>query len=76
MSRIRSTPRGEALTVYADNAIAWSGPVGSDIAGIDGPVGFRTDNAHVELEFFAAMSGVQSAGASSRGHCEPAPGGD
>jgi hypothetical protein len=73
---LRAELRGEALTVYADNTIAWSGPAGSDIAGIDGPVGFRTDNARVELEFFAAMLGVQSAGASSRGHCEPAPGGD
>ena len=73
---LRAELRGETLTVYADDAVVWTGPVGAEIAGIDGPVGFRTDNARFELDFLAALAGARPAGASSEGRCERAPGGD
>ena len=33
--------------------MVWDGPIGSEITGPNGLVGFRTDNAAVDLEFFA-----------------------
>ena len=44
---------GTALTIIADGAVVWEGTVGNDLAQIDGPVGFRTDNVRVEFEYYA-----------------------
>jgi hypothetical protein len=40
----------ERLRVYADNAPVWEGSVGPEGLEFDGPVGIRSDNAHLELE--------------------------
>jgi hypothetical protein len=72
---LRAEVRGDALTVYADDRIAWAGSVGSDIAGLAGPVGFRTDNAHVEMEFFAEPLSAPTSGpgGAPSARCERGP---
>jgi hypothetical protein len=42
--------RGEDLRVFADDAEVWEGSVGPEAAGLDGPVGIRSDNARLELD--------------------------
>jgi hypothetical protein len=72
---LRAEVRGDALTVYADERVAWAGSVGSEVAGLTGPVGFRTDNAHLEMEFFAEplnATGPGSGGAPPA-RCERGP---
>jgi hypothetical protein len=71
---LRAEVRGDALTVYADERVAWAGSVGREVAGLSGPVGFRTDNAHVDLEFFAEPLGaIPSGTGASPVRCERGP---
>lgn len=71
---LRAELRGDALTVYADDRIAWNGSVANEIAGLSGPVGFRTDNAHVEMEFFAEpLQANTSSAVSPPARCERGP---
>jgi hypothetical protein len=70
---LRAELRGDALSVYADDRIAWAGPVGGEIAGLSGPVGFRTDNAHIEMEFFAEPLNANTSGAGGPARCERGP---
>ncbi|MDE3174764.1 MAG: hypothetical protein KGM15_01475 [Pseudomonadota bacterium] len=53
---LRAELRGSTLTVSADGALAWRGDLGAKIAGLDGPVGLRTDNARFVFTYFAAKS--------------------
>jgi hypothetical protein len=57
---LRAELRGTELIVLADGRRAWVGTVGGGLAGIDGPVGFRTDNARFEFEYFANIAGSGS----------------
>ncbi len=45
--------KGDDLTLVADDRVVWEGTVGDAIAGIEGPVGFRTDNTRFEFEYYA-----------------------
>ena len=45
--------QGEELMIMADGRVVWEGTLGSGITEIDGPVGFRTDNARFEFEYYA-----------------------
>jgi hypothetical protein len=47
---LRAEMSGERLRVFADNALVWDGSVGAEGLEFDGPVGIRSDNAHLELE--------------------------
>jgi len=47
---LRADMSGERLRVFADDALVWDGSVGPDGLAFDGPVGIRSDNAHLELE--------------------------
>ena len=49
---LRAELHGNDLTVAADGKVAWQGPLGSELASLDGPPGFRTDNARFELEYY------------------------
>ena len=51
---LRAEMRGDELRVFVDNALVWEGPLGPDALAFDGPVGIRSDNAHLELELRAA----------------------
>jgi len=43
--------RGSNLTVKADSSVVWEGSLGPVAMEFDGPVGLRSDNAHVVFEF-------------------------
>jgi len=40
------------LTVTADGKVAWQGTLGNELVSLDGPLGFRTDNARFEFEYY------------------------
>jgi hypothetical protein len=42
---------GSNLTVKADNVVVWEGDLGPVSLEFDGPVGLRSDNAHVVFDF-------------------------
>jgi hypothetical protein len=42
---------GAEMQVFADNFPVWEGSVGPDALAFDGPVGIRSDNAHLQIEF-------------------------
>jgi len=60
---LRAELHGDALSVLADGRLVWEGTLGSKAATFDGPVGFRTDNARFEFEYYA---GSPRAGSASR----------
>jgi hypothetical protein len=60
---LRAELHGRALSVSADGRPVWEGTLGSEAATFDGPVGFRTDNARFEFEYYA---GSPQAGSGSR----------
>jgi len=49
---LRAELHGRDLTVTADGKVAWQGTFGNELASLDGPPGFRTDNARFELEYY------------------------
>ena len=53
---LRAQLRGSELTVVADGRRVWVGTIGPGLEGIEGPVGFRTDNARFEFEYLAAIA--------------------
>jgi hypothetical protein len=59
---LRAELQGNDLIVIADGRMVWNGTLGPAIAAFDGPVGFRTDNARFEFEYFAgsALPGTHS----------------
>jgi hypothetical protein len=69
---LRAELRGSELIVLADGRRAWVGTV-SGLAGIDGPVGFRTDNASFEFEYFARIVGSRGPDR-SQSRCVQQPG--
>ena len=48
---LRTILQVDALTVWADGVLVWEGSLPPDLLDFDGPVGFRTDNVVVELEY-------------------------
>jgi hypothetical protein len=42
------------LTVTADNIVVWEGDLGPVALEFDGPVGLRSDNAHVVFDFLVS----------------------
>jgi hypothetical protein len=50
---------GTGMQVFADNSLVYEGSVGPDALAFDGPVGIRSDNARLQVEFWAGpRSGV------------------
>jgi hypothetical protein len=49
---LRAALHGHDLTVTADGKLAWQGTFAGELLPLDGPPGFRTDNARFELEYF------------------------
>ena len=45
---------GSNLTVKADNSVVWEGDLGPVALEFDGPVGLRSDNAHVVFDFLVS----------------------
>lgn len=50
---LNASMQGSNLTVMADNQIVWKGDLGHVALEVDGPVGLRSDNAHVVFDFLA-----------------------
>jgi hypothetical protein len=44
---------GSRIRVFADSTLVWDGSVATDELGFDGPVGVRSDDAHLEIELLA-----------------------
>jgi hypothetical protein len=47
---------GDRLSVLADGRLAWEASLGPLVAGLDGPVGLRTDNGRFEFELFQNLN--------------------
>jgi hypothetical protein len=58
---LRASLHGDDLTLIADGRVVWEGTLGSQMATLEGPVGFRTDNARFEFEFYAGSTGAGTA---------------
>lgn len=50
---LRAEMKGAELRVYVDNKEVWEGEVGADAASLEGPVGIRSDNLHLEFDYLA-----------------------
>jgi hypothetical protein len=44
---LRAQMSGAELEVFADDALVWQGAVGEEALALNGPVGMRSDNAHL-----------------------------
>ena len=49
---LRAVLKGAELTIWADGALVWVGSLPANLLDFEGPVGLRTDNVAVELEYF------------------------
>ena len=59
---LRAEMKGDELRVFVDNHPVWEGAVGSDAAGLDGPVGIRSDNAQIEFDLLVRKSNSTAGG--------------
>jgi hypothetical protein len=55
---LRAELTGTTLLVSADGVLVWKGDLGAEALAIDGPVGVRTDNVHIEAELRGAPRGA------------------
>ncbi len=55
---LRAEIAGATLQVWADDVLVWKGDLGAEALAIDGPIGLRTDNVHVEAELRGAARGA------------------
>jgi hypothetical protein len=53
---LRAEMDGADLKVFADNTLVWEGSVGAEALAFNGPVGIRSDNAHLQLELRAGQA--------------------
>jgi hypothetical protein len=51
---LRAELHGNNLIVTADGNVAWVGSLGNEPLSLNGPTGFRTDNARFEFRYYAA----------------------
>jgi hypothetical protein len=55
---LRADLRGATLTLVADDRVVWEGILRNERSTFDGPVGFRTDNARFEFEYYVGNAGA------------------
>jgi hypothetical protein len=53
---LRAEMSGAEMKVFVDNSLVWEGSVGPDALAFDGPVGIRSDNAHLRIELRAPQT--------------------
>lgn len=53
---LRAEMNGAEMRVFADNSLVWEGSVGPDALAFDGPVGFRSDNARLQIDLRTSKS--------------------
>jgi hypothetical protein len=69
----RAALQGSDLTLVADGRVVWEGTLGREISTLDGPVGFRTDNARFEFAYYVSNPGSNIASKGSDAKCSTAP---
>jgi hypothetical protein len=69
---LRAEMNGAEMRVFADNALVWEGSVGAEALSFDGPIGMRSDNARLQLEFRAGQP--LRSGAGREAGCRSGPG--
>jgi hypothetical protein len=52
---LRAEMSGAELRVYADNSVVWEGSLPPEALSFDGPVGMRSDNVRLQVEFDGAQ---------------------
>jgi hypothetical protein len=68
---LRAALRGDDLTLIADGRLVWEGTMGREVTTFNGPVGFRTDNARFEFEYYAGNSVAAAASRAAEGRFNP-----
>lgn len=63
----RAVLQGTTLVLTADGTTVWSGTLPDTINTLDGPSGFRTDNARFDLQFLAGTAAPNPAFHCTRG---------
>ncbi|HEY1481480.1 MAG TPA: hypothetical protein VGF19_02045, partial [Candidatus Acidoferrum sp.] len=53
---LHAAMQGQDLKVYVDDRLVWQGLLNTETAGLQGPVGIRSDNARLELQLFAPIA--------------------
>jgi hypothetical protein len=69
---LRAALHGNDLTVAADGKVTWQGAFANELPPLDGPPGFRTDNARFELDYYTdrpAKSLPQARAQPGQGRC-------
>jgi hypothetical protein len=64
---LRAEMNGDEMEVFADNSPVWEGSVGTDALSFDGPVGLRSDNARLLLDFATGPRTKQQTSPGCRG---------
>jgi hypothetical protein len=57
---------GAEMKVFADGSLVWQGSVGAEALRFEGPIGIRSDNAHLQIELRASQPFQTKAGAGCR----------
>ena len=63
---LRAEMNGAEMKVFADGSLVWQGSVGVEALGFEGPVGIRSDNAHLQIELRTGQPLQAKAGAGCR----------
>jgi len=50
---LRAEMNGDRLRVFVDDSIVWNGNLGPEVLNLNGPVGIRSDNAHLDFQLLA-----------------------
>ena len=69
---LRAEMNGAEMKVLADNTVVWEGSAGAEGLSFEGPVGMRSDNARLQIEFRAGPSLKSESG--HRPGCRSGPG--
>jgi hypothetical protein len=64
---LRAQMNGAEMEVFADNSLVWEGSVGTDALSFDGPVGLRSDNARLLIDFATGQLTKQQTSPGCRG---------
>ena len=57
---LRAEMNGADMKVFADGSLVWEGSVGKEALSFEGPVGMRSDNARLEINFETGQPTQQS----------------
>lgn len=63
---LRAEMNGAEMKVFADGSLVWQGSVGAEALRFEGPIGIRSDNAHLQIELRASQPFQTKAGAGCR----------